>query len=248
MERKTLSTTSINTYLRCPRKYYLKYIKGLKEKPSIYLIRGKAVHDTIVRFHKLNNPDLSDLGKMKTNIISTFSQVWKEQEGEIRKLGLPEGMLNEFYQESEEMLIGWLKSHIKAAREGQSKPETEVKLFSNIHRVMGIIDAIHRNNGKVSLTDYKTSKKDALTPDIKIQMAIYALLYQDNYGRLPDAVIIHFLKHEAEVPFKVDDKFTDYAIKLCKEIHEKTSSKNEQDYPCQCGGWCEKAALASPWL
>ncbi|MBM4305918.1 MAG: PD-(D/E)XK nuclease family protein [Deltaproteobacteria bacterium] len=243
MERKILSPTSINTYLRCPRKYYLKYIKGLKERPSIYLIRGKAVHDTIVKFHALDQPELSDIGKMKTRILSIFNHTWKGQEGEIQKLGLPGGMLNEFYQESEEMLMGWLKSHIKAAPEGQSKPEIEVKLFSNIYGVMGIIDAIHRQNGKVSLTDYKTSKKDDLTPDIKIQMAIYALLYQDNYGRLPDTVIIHFLKHGTEVPFKVDNKFTDYAVKLCKEIHEKTSSKNEQDYSCQCGGWCEKDFL-----
>ena len=58
MERKILSPTSINTYLRCPRKYYLKYIKGLKEKPSIYLIRGKAVHDTIVKFHKIDSKNL----------------------------------------------------------------------------------------------------------------------------------------------------------------------------------------------
>jgi CRISPR/Cas system-associated exonuclease Cas4 (RecB family) len=243
MERKMLSPTSINTYLRCPRKYYLKYIKGLKERPSIYLIRGKAVHDTIVQFHKIDSNNLSDFGKMKTDILSIFNRTWIEQEGEIQKFGLPEGIINEFYQESEEMLIGWLKSHIKAAKEGQSKPETEVKLFSNIYGVMGIIDAIHRNNGNVSLTDYKTSKKDALTPDIKIQMAIYALLYHDNYGALPDKIIIHFLKHQTEVPFKVDNKFTDYAIKLCQEIHEKTSSQNEQDYPCQCGGWCQKDFL-----
>jgi len=243
MERKILSPTSINTYLRCPRKYYLKYIKGLKEKPSIYLIRGKAVHDTIVQFHKIDSKDSSDFGKMRTDILSIFNRTWIEQEEGIQKLGLPEGIIKEFYQESEEMLIGWLKSHIKAAREGHSKPETEVKLFSDIHGVMGIIDAIHRNNGKVSLTDYKTSKKDALTPDIKVQMAIYSLLYHDNYGALPDKIIIHFLKHQTEVPFKVDNKFTDHAIKLCKEIHEKTSSNNEQDYPCQCGGWCQKDFL-----
>jgi len=243
MERKILSPTSINTYLRCPRKYYLKYIKGLKEKPSIYLIRGKTVHDTIVRFHKMDSKNLPDFGKMRADILSIFNETWMEQEEGIRKLRLPEGMLNEFYQESEEMLTGWLKSRIKAVKEGQSKPETEVKLFSDIHRVMGIIDAIHCNNGKVSLTDYKTSKKDTLTQDIKVQMAIYALLYHDNYGLLPDKIIIHFLKHKAEVPFKVDNKFTDYAIELCKEIHKKTSSNNEQDYPCQCGGWCEKDFL-----
>jgi CRISPR/Cas system-associated exonuclease Cas4 (RecB family) len=240
MERKILSPTSINTYLHCPRKYYLKYIKCLKEKPSIHLIRGKAIHDTIARFHKMGFKNLQDFGKMKIQILSIFNQTWMEQGAEIQKLKLPQGIINEFYQESEEMLIGWLKIHIKATREGKPKPETEVKIFSNIYGVMGIIDAIHRNNGKVSLTDYKTSKKDTLTQDIKVQMAIYALLYQDNYGRLPDTVIIHFLKHETEVPFKVDNKFTDYAIKLCKEIHKKTSSNNEQDYPCQCGGWCEK--------
>lgn len=243
MERKTLSPTSINTYLRCPRKYYLKYIKGLKERPSIYLIRGKAVHDTIVQFHKIDLKNLQDFGKMRADILTIFNQTWAEQGDEIQKLNLPIGMIIEFYQESEEMLLGWLKSHLKAAREGKPRPETEVKLFSNNHGVMGIIDAIHRQNGSASLTDYKTSKKDTLTQDIKVQMAIYALLYQDNYGKLPDTVIIHFLKHQTEVPFKVDNKFTDYAIKLCKEIHEKTSSVNEQDYPCQCGGWCEKDFL-----
>jgi CRISPR/Cas system-associated exonuclease Cas4 (RecB family) len=50
MPKKYQSPTSINTYLRCPRKYYLRYIKGLKSKPSIHLIRGKAVHETIAQF------------------------------------------------------------------------------------------------------------------------------------------------------------------------------------------------------
>ena len=125
----------------------------------------------------------------------------------------------------------------------QTKPETEVRLFSQRYRVMGIIDAIYKQNGKASLTDYKTSKKDELTQDIKVQMAIYALLYKENYGMLPDTIAIDFLKHEKAIPFKVTDEFSNHAIKICKEIHEKTSSVNEEDYPCKCGGWCEKDFL-----
>jgi len=86
MKRKILSPTSINTYLRCPRKYYLKYIKGLKEKPSIYLIRGKAVHDTIARFHHLEAQDQMNFERMKTDLLSLFNHYWLKQEDEIRML------------------------------------------------------------------------------------------------------------------------------------------------------------------
>jgi CRISPR/Cas system-associated exonuclease Cas4 (RecB family) len=238
-----LSPTSINTYLRCPRKYYLKYIKGLKEKPSIHLFRGKAVHDSIARFHRIDAKKFNTFEEIKIELLSIFNHAWLGQEEEIRKLKLPEEALNDYYYESAEMLIGWLKRHLKAIMNGQTKPETEVKLFSQSHRVMGIIDAVHRQNGKALLTDYKTSKKDELTQDIKVQMAIYALLYQENFGMLPDSITIDFLKLGSQATFRVTEQFIQYATKLCREIHEKTSSKNEEDYPCKCGGWCEKDFL-----
>jgi len=240
---KNLSPTSINTYLRCPRKYYLKYIKGLQEKTSIHLIRGKAVHDAIANFHQADTNRPSTFEEMKIELLSLFNHAWVEQDKEIQKLKLSERALNEYYYESAEMLIGWLKRHLKAVQNGQTRPRTEVKLFSQIHRVMGIIDAVHEQDGKVSLTDYKTSKKDELTQDIRVQMAIYALLYQENFGVLPDTVVIDFLKHEKTVPFKVTDEFRHYAVKVCKEVHEKTASLNEKDYPCACGGWCAKDFL-----
>ena len=243
MSQNLLSPTSINTYLRCPRKYYLKYIKGLKERPSIHLIRGKAVHDSIARFHQMDIRKFNTLEEMKTELLSLFNQAWVEQGEEFRRLKLPEGMLNEYYSESAEMLISWLKRHVKAVRDGQAKPDTEVKLFSQTHRVMGIIDAVFRQNGAVSLTDYKTGKKEELTQDIKTQMAIYALLYQENFGILPESISIDFLKFGNAVPFRVTDEFANYAARICKEVHEKTSSLNEEDYPCRCGGWCEKDFL-----
>jgi RecB family exonuclease len=240
---KFLSPTSINTYLRCPRKYFLKYIKGLKEKPSIHLIRGKAVHDAIAKFHKTEIQDPKDFERTKLDLLALFNHSWIAQETEIEGLGLPERTLNEYYHESAEMLFGWLKRNLEALRNGEPKPKSEVKLFSQTHGVMGIIDAIHSRNGKVSLTDYKTGKMDTLSQDIKVQMAIYALLYQENFGRLPDVIILDFLKFQRSKPFPVSDHFTHYAARLCKEIHEKTSSVNEKDYPCKCGGWCAKDFL-----
>ena len=240
MTQKILSPTSINTYLRCPRKYYLKYIKGQKEKPSIHLIRGKAVHDTLARFHQTSGEKLDTFEEMKTGFLSLFNYFWTEQEEELRKLDLPEETLDEYYHESEKMLAGWLERHLKATANGEMKPETEVRLCSPKYRVMGIIDTIKNRNGRAILTDYKTSRKEELTQDIKIQMAIYALLYRENYGILPDTIVIDFLKHDKAIPFRVTDKFIEHAIKICKEAHERTSSTNEQDYPCKCGGWCEK--------
>lgn len=240
---KFLSPTSINTYLKCPRKYFLKYIKGLKEKPSIHLIRGKAVHDALAKFHKSEIQDLKDFERIKIDLLSLFNHSWLTQEGDIHGLDLPERTLNEYYHESAEMLIGWLKRNLPALQNRNLWPESEVKLFSQTHRVMGIIDAIHSRNGKVSLTDYKTGKMDTLTQDVKVQMSIYALLYQENFGVLPGVVVLDFLKFQKARPFPVTADFVHYAVKLCKEIHEKTSSVNEKDYPCKCGGWCQKDFL-----
>jgi len=240
---KYLSPTSINTYLRCPRKYFLKYIKRLKEKPSIHLIRGKAVHDALAGFHKSEVSDPKDFERTRIELLALFNHSWIAQEGEIKGLGLPERTLDEYYRESAEMLVGWLKRNLEALQNAGLKPESEVKLFSRNHGVMGIIDAIHSQGGKVFLTDYKTGKMDTLSQDIKVQMAIYALLYQENFGVLPDAIILDFLKFQSSKPFPVTADFVHYAVRLCKKLHEKTSSVNEKDYPCKCRGWCAKDFL-----
>ena len=104
----------------------------------------------------------------------------------------------------------------------------------------GIIDAIFKDNGRILLLYYKTGKKNEITQDIKVQMAIYALLYREKFGRMPDIVAIDFLKHQEERRFRVSEKLIQYAAQICSDIHKITISNNEIDYPCQCGGWCDK--------
>ena len=48
------SPNSINTYNQCKRKYYYSYKLKLPRTDTIATIRGKAVHDALENFFKIN--------------------------------------------------------------------------------------------------------------------------------------------------------------------------------------------------
>ena len=173
----------------------------------------------------------------KKRLLELFDKNWHKQKNDIQNLGLDSKTIDEFYSESQAMLTGWLKRYLKKRC---SRPKTEIKLFSKSHGVMGIIDAVFKDNGRIVLLDYKTGKKNEITADIKVQLAVYALLYNEKFGRMPDIVAIDFLKHQEERRFRTSENLIRYAAQICCDIHKKTVSDNELDYPCQCGGWCEK--------
>jgi len=214
-----------------------------KQKPSIHLIRGGAVHKAIARFHKMKIRNLSNPEKVGSLLVSFFTDAWRAQEMQMHNLESGSSTIDDFYHESVEMLAGWLKRYLASVKNGNQYPSAEVRLFSRTHRAMGIIDAIHKRNGKVSITDYKTGKSDDITHDIRVQMVIYALLYKENYGALPDIIAIDFLKTQTVKRFQVTKQFIDHAERMLADIHRKALSNDEKDYPCTCGGWCEKDFL-----
>ncbi len=198
------------------------------------------MHEAIAKFTKNFSRHSLDAEDMRLGLIGYFDSAWQKSWPHIKRLCLSKQEINDFYDESVKMLIRWLQKHISASRKRISCPESEVKLFSKKHGVMGIIDAIYTVNGKVYLVDYKTGKKAVVTDDIKVQMVIYALLYKENFEKKPHMLSINFLKSQTIRRFKVTDEVIRNAIKLCKRMHEKTFSDDESKYPCTCGGWCEK--------
>jgi len=235
-----LSPSSITMYLRCPRKYYLRYIGKRTPKSSIHLVRGKAVHKAIADFTAESSEIRSDFPAMLVRLRDHYDRVWSEHGRELEGLRLSKEDEKKYYDESVDMLHKWLQRHMQFQNLGVRCSGTELKLFSRTHKVMGIIDAIYQKNGKVSLVDYKTANRDDITEDIKTQMAIYALLYKENKGELPDMISIAFLKHDKMKHFKTNEQIIAQAENLCKEIHKKTMSEKEEDYPCTCGGWCTR--------
>ena len=247
IEKRILSPTAINTYLTCPRKYYLRYIRKLPGKPSIHLIRGAIVHKTLHDFHSdyIRSPPITDAREIRKALISIFQRLWQNEKAALDSLGLSQEHLGDYYLDSAGMLSNY--AHWFASQ--RTTPvvyATELKIFSDNLRAMGIIDAVVINDNGTFLIDYKTSKDFTITEDIMRQAILYCLLYEDRYEEIPVAVYIHFLKDAGDpVALFIDDAQLAYGKILIDSLHEKTKSRDEADYPCTCGGYCKRDFIDS---
>ena len=238
---RLLSPTAINTYLYCPRKYYLRYIKRLKSKPSIYLTRGSIVHKAIEKFHQKSGPDLkqTSLYNLASRLLNLFQAAWNKAKLEIEALKLGDEKIAGFCRESRLMMINfsqWLFN------KGLPSPSnTEVKLISRNLGLMGVIDAVYDSQPGAILVDYKTSMKPVITEDMKRQAGLYSLLYQDRYAKIPHQFWIHFLvSDQGPQPIPINEKLIKDCLHTLHMIREKVKSSLESDYPCTCGGYCKR--------
>ena len=166
IRKKILSPTAINTYLSCPHKYYLRYIKKLRTKPSIHLIRGQIVHKGLHEFHK-RNPEVSSttpIGKIRRELLEIFNRQWDAAKNSLNHLDLTDEQIEFYHDDSELMMLNfshWFLKH------GMPVPDlTEARIRSDHLGLLGIIDAVFESDEKVILVDYKTSKRAKITDDI----------------------------------------------------------------------------------
>ena len=251
--KRIQSPSSIIAYRRgdgfrwgCPRKYFLRYIKKLKTRPSLPLIVGGMVHSTIEDFTKAYIPKMleRDTDDLKRFALTFLQKHWGKRRLELSRLCEDNTKYVETYNECRDMVFNWLSQFLKEMRAGRSPPKAESRLSCGIHGVQGIIDATYNDSGNCEVRDYKTGKKDEVSQDMKLQLATYSLLHQQHTGRLPDKVSIHFLKHPSSKNnpkiFRPTQNLIDWVIHEIEDHHDRTQSDAEEDYPCVCGGWCEK--------
>ncbi len=65
-------------------------------------------------------------------------------------------------------------------------------IYSKRHGYAGKFDSIAEVNGKKVLIDYKTSK--GIYSEMQYQVAAYRMAYEEEYGKLDGAIILHFDK------------------------------------------------------
>jgi len=248
------SPSSINMYKQCPRRYYYAYIEKIPGKESIYTIRGQVVHKALESFFQTNIELINDENYeilLKVVIMNLFNSYWRENIGKINlMLSYNPVIAEHYYYESLEMIGRWFEVFIarmknemldKNSQEAflALKPATEQRFVADNFSVQGFIDAIHENSDGVTLIDYKTSRKNNISEEYRLQLGIYALLYRENKNVLPKSVGIFFLGDGSEKLIDVDSGLIKEAEDECREIQEKTRTNDKKDYEKKPGRLCK---------
>ncbi len=248
------SPTSILTYTQCPRKYYYRYVQRLGHRPNIHLVVGDVVHSTISAFHNADVRDVpgeSLVRILHTHLVEEFRKGWNEKKETLRSLGIGWEDEKVFYQDAWLMLDKFFQHHVNRAVARQYRhnvnlveafrrlrPKTETKIFSKKHGLMGVIDAIFDFDGKLVIIDYKTSKKAEMTDECLTQLALYALLYEESAGRVPDLVGIHFLRH-GEMMLRVTPELLALGEDVRRRMQALVSGEDIIIYPQRITGLCK---------
>ncbi|MBD3208798.1 PD-(D/E)XK nuclease family protein [Candidatus Woesearchaeota archaeon] len=249
--RRFESPSSINTYKQCPRKYYYRYIEQLPTSTSIHLIRGSVVHKVLEDFFDAELSENGDQFKLlHLRLLSLFQRYWEKHKSSLDALSLSVQELQVFFDESVLMLQNWFNRFRKRMEvrmeQGESfsdtfqqlTPRREEEFRSEEFMVRGFVDAIHEVDGRVKLMDYKTSKNGYISDEYKLQLAIYALLFEEKHGHKPHFVGIDFLK-SVEQLLEVDDDLVKHAKFEVEQIHASTESDHIDDYPQRPGPLCK---------
>ncbi len=255
MAKRVESPSSINTFKQCPRKYFYQYILKLPTVPNIHQVRGNIVHSTLETFYDI---DVTDWHidtfplKVREAIQRLFLHQWRQYTAKLESLQLNKDKERFYFEETMLMLLNWANHFVadmqKTILEKKITvqeafliltPIREQEFQSQALCVKGFVDAIHEVDGQIHILDYKTNSSFDFKESIKLQLAIYSLLYYETHSKMPSKVGIFFLRNKLKW-LNVDQTLLDLAKREIEFIHAHTSSFEViEHYPKSISSLCK---------
>ena len=185
-----LSYYHIDDYLTCPLKY--KYVNILRVPilENHTVIYGRAMHEAVSRYFKSR---LAGKNLSLADLLRVFQENFD-----------PQGFLDEKHQEERFRTgRGALTKFFHAEEKRPSRPQFIEKEFSFIlegNKINGRFDRIDLEEQGAVIIDFKTSdiaaqKEADKRAQESLQLALYALAYQNIFGELPVRAELYFLEY-----------------------------------------------------
>jgi CRISPR/Cas system-associated exonuclease Cas4 (RecB family) len=239
-----LSHYQIDDYLNCPLKY--KYVHVLR-LPFFHhtIVYGKAVHAAVELYYHYK---ISGQPVTLDMLYQSYSDAWRNigflsQEHEERRFDAGKDAIRKFFEREEK--IGQIPDMI----------EEKFNFRIGMNQLAGRWDRIDNRNGNIVIVDFKTSEvyqQDAADKKTSssLQLQIYSMAYEQNFGHYPDWVELHFLESgligKAEINKKNFDKARDQIETAARgiRIRDYTAAPNYQSCAyCAYSNICPSAAV-----
>ena len=259
-----LSPSKINTFRKCQREFYYKYIAKLPEQKTIHLFRGTLVHAILEDLFKVKFKTFKawETGNPFEWMEEQFVTGWKDkiEKHEWLKDIHTDEEIAAMKVETHDILLNFVKAVDKKLNEMvewkiyKSKYQAwnsvapkyaEKWVKSQKYNVLGIVDAVCNDfDGGTTLLDYKTSKRYGpyLPEDYYVQLIIYAFLYTLEMGDMPNFVGVSYLRFDDTFYVKVNQQVLDEAKEIIMGVHDLLKEKHEEEdfeqTPQNLCKWC----------
>jgi DNA helicase-2/ATP-dependent DNA helicase PcrA len=185
-----LSFTQIDDYLTCPRKYHLRHVARVPTAPHHALVFGNALHQAVA---VANLARLRDRPVELDGVLGTLEAHWSSEgflsaEHEAARYAAGQAALRRYVERLED-------------EDGSGILAVEQAFTFRLgrDRIRGRYDAVRTVQGRTVITDYKSGDtRDPVKARERarnaLQLQIYAMAWEAEHGRRPDAVELHFLE------------------------------------------------------
>ena len=231
---ETINITDIISYTFCPRKLYLKRIKGIKEPPNLKMIIGRLKHNVFDLFAKNEealvssiNENLSEyqlLSIYQEALATATRQVISNNRQLMTTFAIPSDILTKdiqaFMKNEFDLKISSLKNSLaQGFREKQiwenlrPKYLTEFQIDSKELGLKGRIDRVELGE---NILPYELKTRANIYESDKLQLAAYALLLESHFNTKITKGIAesHEDRQEVELTQEMKAKVLDIADKI----------------------------------
>lgn len=174
--KRFLSFTQLNMFLRCPRQYEFRYIQGLKVPPSGAMVQGRVWHQTLERNYsqKIDSDSDLPLGEMQEFFAARFDETLAGEEVALE----PDEKPGKLKDEGTAIVAAHHAVIAPAVRPMLVEERFTVDLGGEFpFDLVGIWDLVERDGTIVDNKSYKrTPSQEDLDKDL--QFTAYALGYR----------------------------------------------------------------------
>jgi DNA helicase-2/ATP-dependent DNA helicase PcrA len=221
-----LSFSELKYFFECPYSFKLRFLYGFNPGLVEKLGYGRSLHNTLAEIHRralagdeVDEGDVPDLVDRHLQVRYAFPKL----EEDLRK-------------SAEKAIETYLREHKDELSRLEHAEETVELTLPDGIVVNGRIDLIKRTDtGEVVVVDFKSVERAQVEEVTRAQLHIYALGYEERFGKRADLIEVHNLDEGGSLRELVDDALTSETV---AEV-VRAGNRLRENRLDRLGVWCE---------